>query len=205
MNLIDVLALFLIMVTLAMIPSASVALVVGRSAIAGFAGGAAVVAGIVLGDFVFLTGAILGMAALAEMMGGLFMAVRILGGGYLIWMGIRLLRSRPENGMRINSATASSLVAGFMAGLLITLGDIKAILFYASLLPVFIDMNSLRAYDIAMIYLVTLVTVSGVKLIYAYAAQTLVMHSGGTAMGRLAQRAAGGLMMGTGIYIVVKT
>lgn len=205
MNLIDILALVLIMITLALVPGASTVLVVARSATSGFANGAAATAGIVVGDFVFLTAAVLGMAALAEMMGNLFMLVRILAGVCLIWMGIDLLRSAPPENRVITETSVSNLGSSFLAGLLITLGDIKAILFYASLLPVFLDMNSLRAYDVALVYLVTLFAVGGVKLGYAYAAKTLFSHTGRSAMGRVARGAAGSLMAGAGTFLIVKT
>jgi threonine/homoserine/homoserine lactone efflux protein len=204
MNLIDILALVLLMITLALVPGASTVLVVARSATNGFANGAAATAGIVLGDFVFLTVAVLGMAALAEMMGSLFMLVRILAGACLIWMGINLLRSAPPENRVITETSVSNLGSSFLAGLLITLGDIKAILFYASLLPVFLDMNSLRAYDVASVYLVTLATVGGIKLGYAYAAKTLFLH-GRSAMGRVARGAAGSLLAGAGTFLIIKT
>jgi len=205
MNLIDIITLVLIMITLAVVPGASTILVVARSAASGFANGAAATAGIVLGDFIFLTAAVLGMAALSGMMGSLFMLVRILAGACLIWMGINLLRSTPQENPVITETSVSHPGSSFLAGLLITLGDIKAILFYASLLPVFLDMNSLRAYDVALVYLVTLFAVGGVKLGYAYAAKTLFSYTGRSAMGRIARISAGSLMAGTGTCLIVKT
>lgn len=76
--------LFLIMLTLAALPSASVALVVTRSATAGFANGVAVALGIVVGDLLFVALAILGLSLLAETMGAFFAILKYLGGAYLI-------------------------------------------------------------------------------------------------------------------------
>lgn len=66
MSIIESLTLLGIMVALAAMPSASVALVVTRSATLGVANGLAVSAGIVLGDLVFITFAIFGLSVVAE-------------------------------------------------------------------------------------------------------------------------------------------
>ena len=64
MNLFATLILFTIMIVLAAVPSCSVALVVTRAATLGIRDGAAVAAGIVVGDLTFAALAILGMSAL---------------------------------------------------------------------------------------------------------------------------------------------
>src|SRR5690554_6318689 len=94
MSLGEILALFAAMVTLALVPSTSVALVVARSSSAGFSNGSAVAAGIVVGDLVFVFLAVFGMAVLAEVMGSFFLILRYLAGAYLIWFGISLMRSK---------------------------------------------------------------------------------------------------------------
>jgi len=192
------------MVTLAAIPSTSVALVVTRSAMLGFSNGAAVAMGIVLGDLVFVLLALLGMTALAETMGSFFLAVRYLAGGYLIWLGINLLVSRPAPVFPVNGIQALGLVTSLITGFLITLSDIKAIFFYASLLPALVDIAALSGSDIAAIVSITVVTVAGVKLTYAYSARKLVSLTRGLKIERGAQVAAGGLMVGAGAYLLAK-
>lgn len=204
MTLFEISALFAAMTALALIPSTSVALVVARSSTAGFLNGAAVTAGIVAGDLVFVCLAVLGMAALAEIMGGLFLAIRYLAGAYLIWFGISLLRSAPSAQMSVTGRSASTLSASFISGLLLTLGDVKAIVFYASLFPAFVDMASLTTADIAMIVAITVVTVGGVKLGYAYGACRISALAGHLRGQRAAKFAAGGCMIGAGVYLVAK-
>lgn len=204
MTLIEITALLAAMTALALVPSTSVALVVARSSTAGFLNGAAVTAGIVAGDLVFVCLAVLGMAALAEIMGGLFLAIRYLAGAYLIWFGISLLRSAPSAQMSVTGRSASTLSASFILGLLLTLGDVKAIVFYASLFPAFVDMASLTTADIAMIVAITVVTVGGVKLGYAYGACRISALAGHLRGQRAAKFAAGGCMIGAGVYLVAK-
>src|SRR5690606_2048454 len=114
-GLLELVVLFVVMALLALLPSTSVALVVARSSTAGFLNGAAVAAGILLGDLVFAGLAVLGMAALAEVMGSFFLVLRYLAGLYLIWFGISLLRAKAFLLIR-SEGSVSTLSASFLAG-----------------------------------------------------------------------------------------
>ncbi len=195
--------LFGAMVLLAAIPSASVALVVTRSAMGGFSRGAATSAGIVAGDLVFVWLALMGMSALAESLGSLFSVVRMLGGAYLIWIGVGLVRSKASVEIDVRGKRRIGLIECFGAGLLLTLGDVKAIVFYASFFPVMVDMTVLSATGMLWIVLITMVAVGGVKLIYAYAAERIVrrisarrLHTGG-------KRVAGALLALAGTHLII--
>jgi threonine/homoserine/homoserine lactone efflux protein len=206
MNLIDASALLTIMVMLAMLPSTSVALVVTRSATLGLAHGAAVSLGIVLGDLIFVLLAIFGLTALSEVMGIFFLVIKYLAGIYLIWFGVTLLTNRVSTNLYAGSRfRRGGLVTSFLAGLFVTLGDLKAIFFYASLFPTFVDLSALSLSDLLVIILVTLITVGGVKLAYAFGAKTLVSLSEGLKLEKEAKLVAGSVMVGTGTYLIVKT
>jgi len=205
MNLFATLILFTIMIVLAAVPSCSVALVVTRAATLGIRDGAAVAAGIVVGDLTFAALAILGMSALAETMGTFFAIVRYIGAAYLIWLGFSLICSRKSTAVPTANFGGSTMIASFASGLLLTLGDVKAILFYASLFPTFVDMAHLTVLDIVVIFVVTALTVGGVKLIYAFAARSIISRLHTQRSHRHARTLAGSLMIGTGTYIIAKT
>jgi threonine/homoserine/homoserine lactone efflux protein len=132
----NIVALTGIMVMGALVPSVSVLAVSARSAAFGFAHGVLTSVGIVVGDVVFILIAIYGLSVLADLMGSHFALIKYLGGAYLIWLGITLWRSRPKaEGVEENSKT--SMPSSFLTGLLITLADQKAILFYFGFLPCF--------------------------------------------------------------------
>jgi threonine/homoserine/homoserine lactone efflux protein len=82
----------------------------------------------------------------------------------LIW------RSRANQAQHRNGNRTSRL-SSFVAGLLITLGDQKAVLFYLGFLPAFLDLSVFTTSDIVLVVAVTVVAVGGVKLAYAYAAE----------------------------------
>jgi len=205
MSIYESITLLGIMVALAAIPSASVALVVARSATLGVANGLAVVAGIVLGDLVFIALAILGLSVISEIMGSLFMILKVLGGIYLLWFGLTLLSTRGKEKISIKKTNSTnSLIASFMAGFFLTLGDIKAIVFYASLLPVFIDLSSVQASEVVVIGLVTIFSVGGVKAVYALFANKVAACAKRSNMESAARKTAGGFMIGAGGYLIVK-
>lgn len=205
MDLSGTVAFFLVMIALAATPSASVALVVTRSMTHGVPSGLAVAGGIVLGDLVFVALALFGMSILAEVLGPLFSVLRFAAAGYLIWLGLTLLRSgaSPQPPVQRNRGTGS-LFASAAAGLVLTLGDVKAILFYASLFPNLFNLADLSATDAALIVAVTLLTVGGVKAAYALAAHRVAARLRGATGHRYARGAAGGVLTATGAYLIAR-
>tara|TARA_R110000823_G_scaffold144958_9_gene275149 strand:- start:11340 stop:11966 length:627 start_codon:yes stop_codon:yes gene_type:complete len=204
-NLLEVLMLFLILSTLAAIPSASVALVVTRSATFGVANGIAVAAGIVLADLLFIALVLLGLTVLAETMGGFFMLVRYAGALYLVWLGVALLRAGSGGASLPQvSGHGGGLLESGLAGFLLTLGDIKAIFFYLSVLPVFIELTSVRWPDVVAIAVVTVVAVGGTKLLYALLSRKLVLMLSANRHQGLTRKAAGAALVGTGTYLVIR-
>ncbi len=204
MNIIEALTLFLVMLPLAAMPSSSVALVLAKSVSAGRASGAFTALGIVAGDLVFVAMALVGMSILAEWLGALFSVVKYCGGAYLIWLGFCLLRSKSSSAVQRTTIRASSFAADFLAGLFLTLGDVKAILFYASLFPTLVDMEKIGSWDISLIVAITAVTVGGVKLTYAVFASRIVENIRGRFASEAPRKLGGALMIGCGSVLIAK-
>ncbi|NEX22696.1 LysE family transporter [Thiorhodococcus mannitoliphagus] len=196
--------IFGIIAALAAIPSASVALVVARSAALGVVNGLAVSLGIVLGDLVFVALALFGLSAAAETMGGLFFVIKVLGGLYLLWLGFSLLIVKSSARVRVSkSSKNSSLTASFVAGFLLTLGDIKAIMLYASLFPIFIDLSDIRTSEALAVVFITILGVGGVKCVYVIFSSRVAAFAENSNMEVAARKAAGGLMVGAGGSLIV--
>lgn len=197
-------ALFGAMTVLAFIPSVSVLVVSARSAASGFIHGVFTALGIVVGDIVFIILAIYGLSVLAELMGSRFSLVKYLGGAYLIWLGITLWSSKSGT-EKIENNIEPSLLSSFLAGLLITLGDQKAILFYLGFFPAFIDLSSVTLADTSIIILIATLAVGGAKLVYAFLADRanlLLASSGAT---RIINIVAGTVIIGVGVFLVLNT
>jgi threonine/homoserine/homoserine lactone efflux protein len=198
----SIVALFSAMAVLAAIPSVSVLAVFTRSATFGLMHGIFISLGIVAGDIIFILIAIGGLSLLAAKMGGLFVLIKYFGAAYLIFSGIRLCHTKPQD-VKSEAIAHSSLGSSFLTGLLITLADQKATLFYLGFFPAFLDVTQISWMDTGMIVAIAIVAVGGVKLIYALiASQSRVLIRS-----NLTQRLnllAGYVMIAVGIFLVFK-
>ena len=192
------------MIVLAAIPSSSVALVIVRGATKGTAHGMSVAAGIVAGDLLFIVLAILGLNAIAENMAGLFLVIKYVGAVYLIYLGITLIRSQPRLLTSNPNALDDKCLSSFIAGFLLTLGDLKAIIFYVIFFPSFLDLENLRAVDVTSVIAITVITVGGVKACYAVLAARLTHSKGRSRLNRPIQIAADSCMIGAGTSLLIK-
>ena len=206
MTLSNIVALFGAMVVLAAIPSFSVLIVVSRSITFGFASGLMTAMGIVLGDMIFIVLAIYGLSAISEMMSNLLILIKYLGGIYLVWLGIGLNRSRAlstkiEEG---KSDRDNSLLSSFLTGLLVTLGDQKAIFFYISFFPAFIDSNTITVLDTIAIISIAILTIGGIKVAYVYMADKAKLLLKDFRVIKTINLVAGTLMIAAGIFLIAK-
>lgn len=197
----NIAALAGIMLLGASVPSVSVLAISARSAALGFAHGALTSAGIVVGDMIFILIAIYGLSALASLLGEHFVLIQYLGGAYLIGLGIVLWASKPKaEGTKQSSAMSSS----FLTGLLITLGDQKAILFYLGFLPAFVNLSALSLTDTGIILAIATCAVGGPKLVYAFLGERAGMFFKGSKAARAFNVCAGTIMVGVGVYLLAK-
>jgi len=204
MTITTIMALLGAMLVLAAIPGPGVIAVVARSLSGGLAHGAVTVAGIIVGDFVFILLAIYGLSAMAEVLGHFFFLVKYIGGAYLIWLGIDLLRSTSTS-RHLVVVVETSWRQHFMSGFLVTLGNPKAILFYVGFFPAFLDLSVISPVDIAIIMGIATFAIGGVMFGYAYMASRAQILLKSPRAKRILDRVAGGVMMGTGTFLIART
>ena len=203
MTLLSVLGLAGAMFLLAITPGPGVFATVARSLASGSGHATVVVLGIVTGDLLFLLLAIFGLAALAEVLGGLFAVVKYAGAGYLIWLGLRLWMMTPES-TKLEGVRELSWKANFFTGLVITLGNPKVILFYLGFLPTFLDLTRLEAMDIVVVATVVSVVLGAVLMGYAYAAGRARKLFASPRAERTLNRSAGSVMIVTGAVLATR-
>ncbi len=192
------------MIVLAIVPSVSVLAVTARAAAFGFTHGMFTALGIVVADILFILIAVYGLALIAEMMGDQFRLIQYIGAAYLIWLGISLWRTEVK-ARASDSLQQSSWSSSFLTGLLITLGDQKAILFYLGFFPAFIDLSTMTPADTLIIVLIAILGVGGAKLVYAFLAdRASVMFKDSRAL-RSINILAACIMIAVGIALLLKT
>jgi threonine/homoserine/homoserine lactone efflux protein len=204
MNLFDTLAFAGIFLVFAATPGPGVFATVARAMASGFAHGAFVALGIVTGDLVYLLAAVYGLAAMAQAMGEFFIVVQYAGGAYLTWLGFRICTTKSDD-RAITGIRDTSWKSNFSSGLLVTLGNPKAILFYLGFLPTFVDLNNLSLQDVLLIATIIILVLGSVMLAYSYAAgQTGKLLASGKS-GRIINGIAGSIMAATGMILLLKT
>ena len=203
MTLTSILTLLLSMVALAVIPGPGILAVIARSSTGGFRHAVSTTAGIVIGDFVFITFALLGLATLSGVLGNVFIIVKYVGAVYLIWLGLAITLSKPDK-ETIRAVYSPSHLASFSAGLVITLSNPKAILFYVSVFPTLLDLSQLSVTDAAILYLVATVAVGGVMLGYGYI--TCKAKTSYETLGKkpYLRYGSGAILVASGIYVAIR-
>ncbi|WP_238891350.1 LysE family translocator [Achromobacter insuavis] len=125
------------------VPGPDMILLLETGALRGRGQALAVAVGLALARAAHVTLAALGLAALFKTHPWAFDAARTVGGGYLIWLGVRLLRAGPMSYGVAHEAQAAArgkgLGAALLSGVLTNVLNPKALLFCSVLLPQFVS------------------------------------------------------------------
>ena len=192
------------MLVLAASPGPGVFATVAQALSGGFRSALDVIAGIVLGDILFLLLAVFGMAAVARLLGEFFFAVKLIGAAYLIWLGVKMWRATPAPAQFDTANRPRSGAKRFAGGLLITLGNPKVILFYGGFLPTFMDLGRLAPRDVAVAACVVATVLTAVMGVYAYSASRMRHFFASPRAARNLNRGAGTVMIGAGVAIAAR-
>ena len=118
-------------------PGQDMVLVMSRSIAQGAAAGVATAAGVSLGLVGHTVLATLGLGAILRASEWLFLALKLVGAAYLIWIGIGLLRANGE-ALAMQSAAPRSVFRLFADGALSNVTNPKIAVFYFAFLPQFV-------------------------------------------------------------------
>jgi threonine/homoserine/homoserine lactone efflux protein len=105
-------------------------------------------AGMILGDVIWMSVSAGGLAALAQTMQPVFLAIRYLGAAYLLWLAWKLWTTPPQP-LEMQPVAGGRGVRLMAAGVALSLGNPKIMLFYLSLLPAMVPMDRLSALGFA--------------------------------------------------------
>ncbi len=156
--------------------------------------------GIITGNLAYLSASIFGLAWIARQMGESFLLVKIAGGAYLIWLGVRMWRSGGDIAS-FHEHRSRSFLSTFFTGLMITASNPKAILFYLAVLPAVLDTGAADPKSLAAIALINssvlALIVGGYALV---AAQVRQLFKNSASVKRL-NKGAGSIMIAAGCGI----
>lgn len=122
---------------LLLIPGPTVLLVLSYALSKGRSVAVASAAGVALGDLIAMTASLAGLGVLVMASATAFTILKWAGAAYLIWLGIRLLRSAPSEGLRpLTPQITSRGVFGHAAA--VTALNPKSIAFFIAFVPQFL-------------------------------------------------------------------
>ena len=120
-------------------PGPDTAYILGRSIAQGRAAGIASALGIMVGSLGHTCAAALGLSAFLATSAWAFFAIKVVGGAYLIYLGIKMLFARSEAFHLQSGFGRASSASAFRQGVLTNLLNPKVALFFLAFLPQFID------------------------------------------------------------------
>jgi threonine/homoserine/homoserine lactone efflux protein len=185
-------------------PGPGIAAIVARVLGRGMNGAVAFTAGVALGDVVWLTVAILGLAVVAQTFHGVFLAIKYAGVAYLLYLAWKLWTAPTHPHDIAADASDSKPVRLFLAGLAVTMGNPKVMVFYLALLPSIIDLTHVTfagwlALSITALAVLAIVFGAYVTL----AARTRRLFTSPRAL-RLVNRGTGAVMATAAVAIAAK-
>ena len=185
-------------------PGPGIAAIVARVLGRGVPGGIAFAAGNAVGDVVWLTFAILGLAVVAQTFHVVFLIIKYAGVAYLLYLAFRLWTA-PAQPQDIGVTGPRERPLGlFAGGLAVALGNPKVMVFYLALLPSLIDLNrvSLLGYvELVALTACVLTVVLGTYILLAARARRLLTSA--RAM-RMVNRGTGAIMAGAAIAFATR-
>jgi threonine/homoserine/homoserine lactone efflux protein len=187
-------------IAIVIVPGPTVTVVIANSLRYGQRAGLLNVAGTQAGLFVWMAVAILGLASAITLMGVWFDVLRIAGAAYLIWLGIKLLRSKGET----FSAAAREPNGGFfLQGFVVILSNPKVLLVFGALIPQFISPNGDHLKQLILLGVSFMVIATVFDSLYAFAASNAGVWLSRNRM-RYVELSSGLCLIGGGIWLALR-
>jgi threonine/homoserine/homoserine lactone efflux protein len=189
----------------AAVPGPGMTALVARALAVGFWGTMPMVLGLIMGDMVFLTCAALGLAALATTFSTVFTLVKFAGCAYLLWLAWALWTAEPHaDRVEASARPEPSSWRVALAGLTLTLGNPKTIVFYMALLPTVVDLAALTPLGFVEMVVIVFVDLLAVGAAYAAMAARARRFFRDPKARRILDRTAGTMMAGAAVAVAAR-
>ena len=185
-------------------PGPGVVAIVARVLGRGAAGAVAFTAGVAIGDIVWLTFAVLGLAVVAQTFHEVFLVIKYLGAAYLLYLAWRLWTAPVDAAEMRRQSLRERPIALFLGGLAVTMGNPKVMVFYLALMPNLLDIRGITMLGYAELVAITLAiltVVFGAYVVLAARARRLLTSPGAM---RLVNRGAGTVMAGAAVAVATR-
>ena len=184
-------------------PGPDTAYILGRSIAQGREAGIASALGICVGSIFHSCAAALGLSAILATSAVAFAAIKLLGGAYLIFLGIKMLLDRRRQLSLPSNFRQRTTIAAFRQGVFTNVLNPKVALFFLAFLPQFIDpASNMKVFAFLMLGLTFVTTGTIWCLILAWFASAFSerLRTNET-IGQWLNRAAGALFVFLGLRL----
>jgi len=160
------------------------------------------ISGAIIGFTILMALCMFGIGALVKTSLGWFTALKVIGGAYLVWIGIQVWRAPPISVAPPEGMPPANGWALFRSGFLTATTNPKSLLFYTALLPQFIDPARSLAVQFAILAATYGVTEFAVE--YGFAATANRMSAWLARMGRRFNQVCGGVFVIVGAALPLR-
>jgi len=187
---------------LLVIPGPTILTIISYSLTQGRRAGLALVAGVALGDSTALALSLLGLGSVLAASTVTFTVIKTLGGAYLLWLGVRMIRAGLRKGAIAAGAVPPPMSRRrlFLNTYAVTATNPKGIIFYLAFLPQFLDSASPFAgpmFILAGTFVALAIINATLYVTFASGAATLL--ASGSA-GRVFNLGGGSLLSAAGVW-----
>jgi threonine/homoserine/homoserine lactone efflux protein len=142
-----------------------------------------------------------GLTSLMATMGYWFDWVRFAGAAYLVWLGIKLIRS-PVEGVNADEPPPPPRGGFFLQGLVVLLSNPKVLVFFGAFLPQFMDMSRDHFSQVTLLGITFMAIAGMTDTIYALLAGRARRFFSARRT-RLLSWISGGFMIGGGVWLAL--
>lgn len=201
MSLQEILALLLIILVFVVSPGPGTLAVFGKSMQQGFIAAFFLSFGLILGDITYLVAVILSLDFFSNTIASYMDQVKIVGGMYLIYLGIQSWRSGSFK-IKKNISKKGNF-AEFVTGYLISMANPKVMVFYIAILPNFINLKNLSLLIASEIIIITFLgLMAGISVINLGASKIKNKLESSDSNAYI-NRIVGSIMMVAGIWLAL--
>ncbi|MFV0576609.1 MAG: LysE family translocator [Vibrio sp.] len=160
--------------------------------------------GELVGVALVATSAVIGVAAIMLNYPSLFIALKWIGGAYLIWIGINMWRSKGKMSLNLDSTQPTvSKTQLISQGFVTAIANPKGWAFMISLLPPFINLQKSVPHQMVVLISIILLTEFLSLMVYASGGKSLRLFLTKGDNVKYLNRIAGTLMIGVGIWLAM--
>jgi threonine/homoserine/homoserine lactone efflux protein len=188
-------------IALALLPGPIVTMVIANGLRYGTRAALTNVLGAQVGLAIVIGVVAVGLTSMMATMGYWFDWVRFAGAAYLVWLGIKLIRS-PVEGVSTDETPPPPRGGFFLQGFLVLLSNPKVLVFFGAFIPQFMNMDKPHIPQVALLgitFMATAVLTDGAYALLAGRARKFFSAR----RTRLMSRVSGGFMIGGGIWLAL--